>query len=67
MVGGTDGAGANLRALPSTRADIVAVLPEGTPVQPLGGGPVSAEGLWWREVRAAGSEGWIVASYVRPG
>jgi peptidoglycan/xylan/chitin deacetylase (PgdA/CDA1 family) len=64
MVAGTDGAGANLRALPSTDADVVAVLEEGTPVHLLEG-PISADGLWWRKVSADGQEGWIVASYVR--
>jgi uncharacterized protein YraI len=64
VVGGTDGAGANLRILPSTSAEIVAELDEGTPVTPLEG-PISAEGLLWREVRAEGSDGWIVASYIR--
>jgi peptidoglycan/xylan/chitin deacetylase (PgdA/CDA1 family) len=64
VVGGTDGAGANLRELPSTQADVVAVLPEGTPLQLLEG-PVSADGLWWRKVRAEGTDGWIAASYVR--
>jgi peptidoglycan/xylan/chitin deacetylase (PgdA/CDA1 family)/uncharacterized protein YraI len=66
VVAGTDGAGANLRARPSTKAEVVAELLEGTPVEPLEG-PISAEGMLWRKVRAAGSEGWIVASYVRPG
>jgi peptidoglycan/xylan/chitin deacetylase (PgdA/CDA1 family) len=65
VVGGTDGAGANLRAQPSTEAAILAELPEGTPVVPLEG-PIAAEGLLWRKVRAQGLDGWIVASYVRP-
>jgi peptidoglycan/xylan/chitin deacetylase (PgdA/CDA1 family)/uncharacterized protein YraI len=64
VVAGTDGAGANLRAQPSTNADILAVLEEGTSVQLLEG-PISAEGLWWRKVRAEGKEGWTVASYIR--
>jgi peptidoglycan/xylan/chitin deacetylase (PgdA/CDA1 family)/uncharacterized protein YraI len=64
VVGGTDGAGANLRALPSTESDIVAVLEEGTPVQPIEG-PVSADGTWWRKVKAEGGEGWTVANYIR--
>jgi hypothetical protein len=64
-VAGTDGAGANLRSLPSTEADVVAVLEEGTPVQPLEG-PISADGEWWRMINANGIQGWIVASYVRP-
>jgi uncharacterized protein YraI len=64
VVAGTDGAGANLRALPSTDADIVAVLEEGTPVQLLEG-PISADGMWWRKVRAEGLDGWTVASYIR--
>jgi SH3-like domain-containing protein len=66
VVAGTDGAGANLRARPSTKAEIVAELAEGTPVELLEG-PISAEGMLWRNVRAEGTEGWIVASYVRPG
>jgi peptidoglycan/xylan/chitin deacetylase (PgdA/CDA1 family) len=64
VVAGTDGAGANLRALPSTESDVVAVLEEGTPVQPLEG-PISADGTWWRKVHAEGGDGWTVASYIR--
>ena len=60
----TDGAGANLRAGPSTAASVITTLAEGTPVEVLGE-PVSVEGRSWRQIRAGGREGWVVSVVVR--
>jgi uncharacterized protein YraI len=61
----TDGQGANMRTEPSTRAPVIATLREGTPVEVLGD-PVTAEGRPWRQIRAGGRDGWVVAVVVRP-
>jgi len=61
----TDGAGVNLRTAPSTAAAVITTIREGTPVEVLGD-PVSAEGRPWRQIRAGGREGWVVAVTVRP-
>jgi peptidoglycan/xylan/chitin deacetylase (PgdA/CDA1 family) len=63
VVAGTDGAGANVRALPSTESEVVAVLAEGAPVQPLEG-RIAADGTLWRKVHAEDADGWTVASCV---
>jgi SH3-like domain-containing protein len=60
----TDGVGANLRAGPSSAGLIITTLAEGTPVDILGD-PVSSDGRSWRQIRAAGREGWIVSVVVR--
>ncbi|MFN0074218.1 MAG: SH3 domain-containing protein [Chloroflexota bacterium] len=64
VIGETDGTGANLRERATTQALVVALLPEGTVVEPLDE-PVTADGRAWRKVRANGREGWIVAVVVR--
>lgn len=60
----TDGAGANVRAGPSTAAPIITTLKEGTLVEVLGD-PVSAEGRSWRQIRSSSQEGWVVSVVVR--
>jgi len=60
----TDGAGANLRAGPSTSAPVITTLAEGTPVEALEGS-VSAEGRAWRQIRSGDRDGWIVSVVVR--
>jgi hypothetical protein len=59
----TNGAGANLRAGPSTAAPVLATLPDGMPVELLGE-PVSTEGRAWRQVRSSDHEGWVVSVVV---
>ena len=61
----TDGAGANLRTAPSTRASVIITLREGTPVAVVGE-PVSAEGRSWQQIRSGDHQGWVVAVVVRP-
>ncbi|PJI93687.1 SH3 domain-containing protein [Luteimicrobium subarcticum] len=51
----------NLRATPSTSAEVVVRLVEGTAVQPLG--LVSANG--WRKVSVSGHTGYVAAKYLR--
>lgn len=60
----TDGAGANMRDGPSTRARVLTTLREGTPVEVLGQ-PVTTEGRAWQQIRGGGHEGWVVAVVVR--
>jgi SH3-like domain-containing protein len=59
----TGGQGARLRATPSTTAEVVDLLPDGTVVEPLEG-PVSADGLDWRRVSVAGIVGWVSAELL---
>jgi uncharacterized protein YraI len=59
----TDGAGANLRAGPSTAAPVLATLEEGMPVEAVGD-PVSTDGRAWRQIRSGDHEGWVVAVVV---
>jgi hypothetical protein len=61
----TDGAGANLRAGPSTTAPVITTVAEGSTVEILGE-PVSVEGRLWRQIRSGGREGWVLAVVVRP-
>lgn len=56
-----DGGSANVRAEPSTTADVVAQVPEGTVID-LAGPDREAEGRTWRNVRADGQTGWIAAT-----
>jgi hypothetical protein len=60
----TDGAGANMRAAPSTSAPVITTLREGTAVAVLGE-PVNAEGRAWRHIQAGNQQGWVVAVVVR--
>jgi hypothetical protein len=60
----TDGAGANLRAGPSTSAPVITTLAEGTLVEVLDD-PVSVEGRSWRQIRSGDRQGWVVAVVVR--
>lgn len=61
----TDGAGANMRTGPSTSAPVITTLPEGTEVEVIGD-PVTVEGRAWRQIRANGRDGWVVAVVARP-
>ena len=61
----TDGAGANMRTGPSTSAPVVTTLAEGTAVEVIGD-PVTVEGRAWRQIRAGGRDGWVVAVVARP-
>jgi len=61
----TDGAGANLRAGPSTSAPVITTLREGTPVAVLGE-PINSEGRAWRQIQSGDRQGWVVAVVVRP-
>ena len=61
-----DGAGARLRAEPSTEAKILGVLPDGARVTELGG-EVAAGGRTWRRVGGpGGSPAWIASELLRP-
>ncbi len=64
VVANTDGAGVNLRAAPSTSADIVARLPEGTELTVVGES-VSADGYVWWPVKYKNQNGYVVADYLR--
>jgi murein DD-endopeptidase MepM/ murein hydrolase activator NlpD len=57
-VGGTDGAGLNLRKQPKVGAEVVKLLPEGADVQP--------QDRAWRPVRdpADGSAGWVADQFL---
>ncbi len=59
----TNGAGANLRAGPSTAAPVLSTLAEGMPVEAVGD-PISTDGRSWRHVRSGDHEGWVVAVVV---
>jgi uncharacterized protein YraI len=61
----TDGAGANVRESPSTSAQVLGNLPEGSMVQPVER-PVSVEGRAWQKVQGNGLEGWVLAVVVTP-
>ena len=61
----TDGAGANMRTGPSTSASVITTVREGTAVEVLGD-PVTVDGRAWRQIRAGGRDGWVVAVVVRP-
>jgi hypothetical protein len=65
VIGATDGAGANLRASPSTAAAVITTLVEGTPVEPLHD-TISVEGRSWRKIRSGDREGWVLSVVVRP-
>jgi hypothetical protein len=64
VIGATDGRGANLREGPSTSGRVITTLAEGTAVEVLGE-PVNVGGQSWRQIRAGGREGWVVAVVVR--
>ena len=53
-----------MRTAPSIRAPIITTVREGTPVEVLGD-PVTVEGRAWRQIRAGGRDGWVVAVVVR--
>jgi SH3-like domain-containing protein len=60
----TDGQGVNMRTAPSSRAQIITTVREGTPVEVIGD-PVNAEGRAWRQIRVNDRDGWVVAVTVR--
>ena len=63
VVTNTDGVGVNLRAAPSTSADIVQTLPEGTELT-IVGESISAEGYVWWPVQLGTLAGYVVADYL---
>ncbi|MCX7624560.1 MAG: SH3 domain-containing protein, partial [Thermomicrobium sp.] len=63
VVANTDGAGVNLRAAPSTSADVVERLPEGTELTVVGES-VSADGYVWWPVKYGDLSGYVVADYL---
>lgn len=63
IVANTDGAGVNLRAAPSTSADILERLPEGTELSVVGES-VSADGYVWWPVKINSQTGYVVADYL---
>jgi hypothetical protein len=66
-VAGTEGEGLILRAAPSAAAAMVKGLAEGAVLQPLEE-PRQVDGATWYRVRdQAGSEGWVLGDYLRPG
>lgn len=65
VVSGTGTAGLFLRQQPSTDAEIITTLPEGTPVEATG--DTSNDGTReWRRVRTPQGEGWVAAEYLQP-
>lgn len=65
VVSGTGGTGVNMRAKPSTSAEIVAKLAEGTKVT-VTGDSVAAEGYTWWPVKTDSGNGYMVADYLKP-
>ncbi len=64
QVANTDGEGANLRREPSTTAERVRTLPDGTVLE-IVGPDRPAEGRVWRNVRDAdGETGWILSNFL---
>ncbi len=62
----TGGAGVNVRALPSTDSEIIAVFNDGT-ILTVTGDPVEAEGfVWWPVESEDGIAGWVVEEYLAP-
>uniref|UniRef100_A0A7C1XHK7 Uncharacterized protein n=1 Tax=Thermomicrobium roseum TaxID=500 RepID=A0A7C1XHK7_THERO len=64
VVANTDGAGVNLRAAPSTSADVIERLPEGTQLTVVGES-VSADGYVWWPVKYSDQSGYVVADYLQ--
>ena len=66
-VGGTGGAGARLRANPSTSAPTLAIVADGTPLVVIGPDQ-AADGVTWRQVRTpGGTEGWVASQFLTSG
>jgi len=66
QVGRTDGTGVNLRARPSSDAESLGVLPDGTLLDVVDD-DVVADGRTWRNVKTAGGRtGWVAAQYLAP-
>jgi sortase (surface protein transpeptidase) len=58
--------GANLRAEPTTSADVVEVLANGTAVSIIGG-PEDADGYtWWQVELDGGASGWVASDFLTP-
>jgi membrane protease YdiL (CAAX protease family) len=67
VVRGTGASGARLRGQPGNNGQVLAVIPEYTPLVVVGPDR-NVDGIVWRNVRAPnGSEGWIAASFVTTG
>ena len=64
VVKGTQGVGLNLRAEPSTSAQVVANAREGAVLTVLDGPQQGSGYTWWKLRTAAGQEGWGVDNYV---
>ena len=66
-VSGTGGAGARLRAQPSTSAPTLTIVADSTPVIVVGPDRV-ADGVTWRQVRTpSGVEGWVSSQFLTSG
>jgi len=63
VVANTDGAGVNFRSAPSTSADVIERLPEGTEVTVVGES-VTADGYVWWPVKYRNQTGYVVADYL---
>lgn len=63
VVSNTDGAGLNMRAAPSTTADVQQELSEGAQLT-ITGESVEAEGYTWWPVESAESSGFVVADFL---
>jgi hypothetical protein len=64
VVKGTQGVGLNLRAEPSTTAQVVANAREGAVLTVLDGPQQGSGYTWWKLRTAAGQEGWGVDNYL---
>jgi hypothetical protein len=63
IVANTDGAGVNFRSAPSTSADVIERLPEGTELTVVGES-VTADGYVWWPVKYRNQTGYVVADYL---
>lgn len=60
---GADGGSVNMRSDPSTSADVVTQVPEGTMLDVIGPNR-DAEGRTWRNVRTGSQSGWIASNFL---
>jgi hypothetical protein len=66
-VNGTQGLSLRIRSLPSTQAETVKLVPDGTRLLVTGDGKQAEGALWW-PVRdpSDNEEGWAVSTYLVP-
>ncbi len=65
VIANTGGQGANLRAKPSTSAEVVSTLPDGTQLE-VTGTSVTGDGYTWWPVKAGDKAGYVVQDYLKP-